>query len=348
MLNISKKTKIVATIGPVTNTLEKVRELIDAGMNVMRINFSHGTYETHKTIIDISKKLIEEHIYIPIMLDTAGPEIRCHFFEDGKVEIVKDSIVTINMKEVLGTATEFSVNYPKLVDDILVGDMIKIDDGKLRLDVIEVDREKRLIKVKAFNTHVISNRKGINIPGERMTLPALSERDKKDIKFGIENGIDMIAASFTRCAADVIQLKNYLAELGAPEIPIIAKIENKQGVDNIKEILEVADGIMVARGDMGVDIPPEVVPVMQSDIILECRKVGKPVIVATQMLDSMQTNPLPTRAEVSDVATAIKEGADAVMLSAKRLWFISVESAAMQPGCHLWKNFIYSTYKTLV
>ena len=163
MLNISKKTKIVATIGPVTNTLEKVRELIDAGMNVMRINFSHGTYETHKTIIDISKKLIEEHIYIPIMLDTAGPEIRCHFFEDGKVEIVKDSIVTINMKEVLGTATEFSVNYPKLVDDILVGDMIKIDDGKLRLDVIEVDREKRLIKVKAFNTHVISNRKGINI-----------------------------------------------------------------------------------------------------------------------------------------------------------------------------------------
>ena len=331
MLNISKKTKIVATIGPVTNTLEKVRELIDAGMNVMRINFSHGTYETHKTIIDICKKLIEEHIYIPIMLDTAGPEIRCHFFEDVKVEIVKDSIVTINMKEVLGTATEFSVNYPKLVDDILVGDMIKIDDGKLRLDVIEVDREKRLIKVKAFNTHVISNRKGINIPGERMTLPALSERDKKDIKFGIENGIDMIAASFTRCAADVIQLKNYLAELGAPEIPIIAKIENKQGVDNIKEILEVADGIMVARGDMGVDIPPEVVPVMQSDIILECRKVGKPVIVATQMLDSMQTNPLPTRAEVSDVATAIKEGADAVMLSAETAsGLYPVESAAMQ------------------
>jgi len=267
MLNISKKTKIVATIGPASNTMEKVRELIDAGMNIMRINFSHGTYETHKQIIDISKKLIEEHIYIPIMLDTAGPEIRCHFFEDGKVEIVKDSFVTIHMKEVLGTATDFSVNHPNLVDDIRIGDMIKIDDGKLRLDVVEIDKDKRQIKVKAFNTHIISNRKGINIPGERMTLPALSERDRQDIKFGVENGIDMIAASFTRKAEDVLQLKAYLAELGAPDIPIIAKIENKQGVDNINEILEVVDGIMIARGDMGVDIPPELVPVMQSDII---------------------------------------------------------------------------------
>lgn len=331
MLNISKKTKIVATIGPASNTLEKVEALIDAGINVMRINFSHGNYESHQKIIDISKKLIEKHIYIPVMLDTAGPEIRCHYFSGGQAEIIKDSVVKIHMNEIIGSATKFSVNYPNLIHDIKKGDAIKIDDGKLRLDVTALDKENGIITTIAFNTHVIKDRKGVNIPTARLKLPALSEKDKSDIAFGVKAGVNIIAASFTRSGEDIKTIKEYVAELGGKDIQVFAKIENMEGVENIQGILEFADGIMIARGDMGVEIAPELVPVMQSDLILECRKLGKPVIVATQMLDSMQLNPLPTRAEVSDVATAIKEGSDAVMLSAETAsGQYPVESAAMQ------------------
>ncbi|MDY0214224.1 MAG: pyruvate kinase [Bacilli bacterium] len=331
MLNISKKTKIVATIGPASNTLPTVEALIDAGINVMRVNFSHGNYESHQKIIDISKALMQKHIYVPIMLDTAGPEIRCRFFEGGNAEIIKDSEVRIHMENIVGNATDFSVNYENLIHDIKVGDAIKIDDGKLRLDVVSIDKKAKVITTKAFNTHIVKDRKGVNIPTARLKLPSLSEKDKEDIAFGVKAGVNIVAASFTRTKNDMVTIKDYLRELGGSNIQLFAKIENMEGVENIKEILEVADGIMIARGDMGVEIAPELVPVMQSDLILECRKLGKPVIVATQMLDSMQLNPLPTRAEVSDVATAIKEGADAVMLSAETAsGLYPVESAAMQ------------------
>lgn len=331
MLNISKKTKIVATIGPASNTMEKVEALIEAGMNVMRVNFSHGNYESHQKIIDLSKALMKKHIYVPIMLDTAGPEIRCRYFAGGQAEIIKDSIVKISMQDVVGSPTLFSVNYENLIHDIKVGDAIKIDDGKLRLDVTSIDKKAGIITTTAFNTHIIKDRKGVNIPTARLKLPSLSDKDRDDIAFGVKAGVNIVAASFTRTAEDIKEIKKYLESLGDTTIQVFAKIENMEGVENIKEILEVADGIMIARGDMGVEIAPELVPVMQSDLILECRKLGKPVIVATQMLDSMQLNPLPTRAEVSDVATAIKEGADAVMLSAETAsGQYPVESAAMQ------------------
>lgn len=331
MISIAKKTKIVCTIGPASNNYKTVKALIEAGMNVMRLNFSHGNYEGHLKVINLSKQLADEYIFVPVMLDTKGPEIRCHFFEEGKAEIIKGSTVNISMQEVKGTATLFSVNYADLINDIKVGDMIKIDDGKLRLDVRKINKKDGLIETVAYNTHVIKDRKGVNIPMARLKLPSLSEQDKKDIEFGVKNGVDLIAASFTRTKEDILEVQKYVFEISGTTLPVFAKIENKEGVDNIKEILEVADGIMVARGDMGVEIEPELVPVYQSEIILEARKVGKPVIVATQMLDSMQNSPIPTRAEVSDVATAIKEGADAVMLSAETAsGQYPVESAAMQ------------------
>lgn len=332
MYNLTKKTKVVCTIGPATNTYEKVKQLVGAGMNIMRINFSHGSFEAHKRVIDLARRLEEEEkIYIPILLDTKGPEIRCHFFVDGSVEIIKDSIVRVSMKEVLGTQELFSVTYENLFEDINVGDAIKIDDGKLRLDVIAKDYEKREIVTKAFNSHFIKDRKGINIPSARLHLPALSDIDKRDLDFGCNNGIDLIAASFVRNKKGVLEIKEYLKEIGHPDIPVIAKIENEEGVDNIQEILEAADGVMVARGDLGVEIPPEMVPIIQRKIIYECRKVGKPVITATQMLDSMQANPLPTRAEVSDVATAIRESSDAIMLSGETATGLyPIEAASMQ------------------
>ncbi len=332
MYNLTKKTKVVCTIGPATNTYEKVKQLVGAGMNIMRINFSHGSFEAHKRVIDLARRLEEEEkIYIPILLDTKGPEIRCHFFVDGSVEIIKDSIVRVSMKEVLGTQELFSVTYENLFEDINVGDAIKIDDGKLRLDVIAKDYEKREIVTKAFNSHFIKDRKGVNIPSARLHLPALSDIDKRDLDFGCNNGIDLIAASFVRNKKGVLEIKEYLKEIGHPDIPVIAKIENEEGVDNIQEILEAADGVMVARGDLGVEIPPEMVPIIQRKIIYECRKVGKPVITATQMLDSMQANPLPTRAEVSDVATAIRESSDAIMLSGETATGLyPIEAASMQ------------------
>lgn len=332
MYNLSKKTKIVCTIGPATNTYDKVKQLVGAGMNVMRINFSHGTYESNKKVIDLARRLEQEdRIYIPIMLDTKGPEIRCHFFLNGSVEILKDSIVRVSMTEVLGTAEKFSVTYEGLFNDINVGDAIKIDDGKLRLDVIAKDYEKQEIVTKAFNTHIIKDRKGVNIPNARLHLPALSDIDKRDLDFGCNNGIDLIAASFVRNKKGVEEIKTYLTGIGHPDVPVIAKIENEEGVTNIQEILEVADGVMVARGDLGVEIPPEMVPIIQRKIIYEARKAGKPVITATQMLDSMQSNPLPTRAEVSDVATAIRESSDAIMLSGETAsGLYPIEAASMQ------------------
>ncbi|MGI6714267.1 MAG: pyruvate kinase [Bacilli bacterium] len=318
LYNIEKKTKIVATIGPATDNYQMIVKLVKAGMNVMRINFSHGSYAEHLNKVLIAKRLEKEHGYfLPVMLDTRGPEIRCGHFEEGGVEIIRHQKVRISMTPLLGNREIFSIDYPGLFDDVKVGDHLKIDDGKLELLITEKDNEKRQLIVKALNTHVLKDRKGINVPFARLSIPFISARDEADLQWGCEQEVAFIAASFTRRKQDILDIKAILEKYGSPHIQIIAKIENRESLDNFEEILAVADGIMVARGDLGVEVPPEIVPVIQERLIRRCRQVGKTVITATQMLDSMQTHPIPTRAEVSDVATAIKESTDAIMLSAE-------------------------------
>lgn len=317
-MNISKNTKIVCTIGPASDSYEVLSQLIDAGMNVMRLNFSHGEYKDHLAKINLIRQIEKDKGYIiPIILDTKGPEVRCHLFKDGRAEIKRDSIVRISMQEVLGDEHKFSVTYDKLFDDVEVGNKLRIDDGNLELDIIEKDYDKRELVTKARNDHIVTNRKGINAPFTRLSMPFISKKDAEDLKFGCEHDIDYVAASFTRRPEDILEIKELLKEYGKPDIGVIAKIENQEGVDKINEIIDVADGIMVARGDLGVEVPCEEVPVIQTKIIEQCRIKGKPVITATQMLDSMQKRPVPTRAEVSDVANAIQEGTDCVMLSAE-------------------------------
>lgn len=315
-MDITKNTKVVCTIGPASDTYDKLSSLIDAGMNVMRLNFSHGEYEDHKQKIELLRQLEKDkNVIIPIILDTKGPEIRCHKFKDGKATIKRDSIVRISMKEILGDETKFSITYENLFDDVEVGNKIRIDDGNIELDIIEKDFENRELVTKARNTSVIKDRKGVNAPFARLSIPFISKRDEQDLKFGCENNVDYIAASFTRRPEDILEIKKILKKYGKPNIGVIAKIENQEGVDKIDDIIDVSDGVMVARGDLGVEVPLEIVPVIQKQIIEKCRIKGKPVITATQMLDSMQSRPVPTRAEVSDVANAILEGTDAVMLS---------------------------------
>lgn len=319
MLNISKNTKIVCTIGPATDNYEMLIRLIDAGMNVMRVNFSHGSYEEHYKKVLLARQIEKEKgILIPIILDTKGPEIRTHLFEGGKAEILKGATVKVVCgKEILGTAECFSLTYEGLYDDVKIGDYLRLDDGNLDLEIIEkIDEDKTLV-TKALNTNVLANRRGVNVPYIKLSMPFISERDRSDIIFGCEHDFDMIAASFTRTAQDILDVRKICIEHGRPDMQIIAKIENPEGVDNIDEIIAVSDGIMVARGDLGVEIPAEEVPVIQQQIIDKCRIAGKPVITATQMLDSMKRYPRPTRAEVSDVANAVINGTDAVMLSAE-------------------------------
>ena len=317
-MNITKKTKVVCTIGPASDTYEKCKELYNAGMNVMRINFSHGSYEEHRKKVDIAQRLWEEdHILIPLMLDTKGPEIRTHLFEGGKASIETDDIVRISMKEILGTKEKFSVTFSKLYDDAKIGDRIRLDDGNLTLLVIEKDEVNHELVTKALNHNVIKDRRGVNCPDTEISMEYLSEKDYNDIVWGCKNNISLIAASFVRTPDDVKHIRKILVDNGREDIKIISKIENPTAVRLIDEIIEVSDGIMVARGDLGVEIPPEDVPVVQRQIIDKCRMAGKPVITATQMLDSMKFNPNPTRAEVSDVANAVVEGSDAVMLSAE-------------------------------
>ncbi len=309
-----RKTKIVCTIGPASESLEKLSQLIDAGMNVARLNFSHGNYEEHglriKTIRQAAA-LAGKHI--AILLDTKGPEIRTHNFENGAAELVAGNEVTISMDEVLGSKEKFSVTYSQLVHDVHVGSKILLDDGLIELEVIELGTNE--IRTKILNSGMIKNKKGVNVPNVRVNLPGITEKDANDIRFGIEQGVDFIAASFVRRAADVLGIRELLATHGGCNIQIIPKIENQEGVDNIDEILEISDGVMVARGDLGVEIPAEEVPLVQKNLIKKCNSLGKPVITATQMLDSMQRNPRPTRAEASDVANAIFDGTDAIMLS---------------------------------
>ncbi|MEF2291477.1 pyruvate kinase [Virgibacillus dokdonensis] len=311
-----RNTKIVCTIGPASESIEKLENLMECGMNVARLNFSHGNYEEHADRIKNIRAAAEKTgKTVAVLLDTKGPEIRTHDFVDGQAELMQGKTVYVSMKEVEGTAERFSVTYPGLIDDVHEGSKILLDDGLIELEVKEVNKASQELKTVALNSGVIKNKKGVNVPNVSVNLPGITEKDANDILFGIGQDIDFIAASFVRRASDVLEIKELLENHNATHIQIIPKIENQEGVDNIDSILEVSDGLMVARGDLGVEIPAEDVPLVQKQLIRKCNTVGKPVITATQMLDSMQRNPRPTRAEASDVANAIFDGTDAIMLS---------------------------------
>ncbi len=315
--NISKNTKIVCTIGPASESKEMLVELVKHGMNCMRLNFSHGSYDEHLEKLNKARALEKEGVFIAVMLDTKGPEIRCHDMENNLIPIKKGQTVRISMKEVLGTPEKISVNFPGLYNDAQVGNHIKFDDGKLDLIVRKKDEKNHELICEALDSHNLGSKKGVNCVGARLSMPFMNEKDRNDLIWGCEHGVDYIAASFVSTAEDVEEIRQLLKEQGHPEIRIISKIENVVALSHIKEIVDASDGIMVARGDLGVEIPPEEVPIIQNELISMCRKEGKPVITATQMLDSMCHSPVPTRAEVSDVATAINESSDCVMLSAE-------------------------------
>ncbi|AVP37285.1 pyruvate kinase [Staphylococcus felis] len=311
-----KRTKIVCTIGPASESEEMLEKLMRAGMNVARLNFSHGSHEEHAARITSIRKVAKKlNLNIGILLDTKGPEIRTHDMKDGIITLEKGSDVIVSMSQVEGTPEKFSVTYPELINDIHVGSFILLDDGLIELKVKEIHENSGEILCEVLNTGELKNKKGVNLPGVKVNLPGITEKDAEDIRFGIEQDVDFIAASFVRRASDVLEIRKILEDVNNQNISIIPKIENQEGIDNIDDILEVSDGLMVARGDMGVEIPPETVPIVQKDLIRKCNKLGKPVITATQMLDSMQRNPRATRAEASDVANAIYDGTDAVMLS---------------------------------
>lgn len=310
-----KKTKVVCTMGPNTNDKEVMRKLIQNGMDVARFNFSHGDHEEQKFRMDLLKELREEeHAHTAILLDTKGPEIRTGLLKDGKkVTLQEGSTFVLTMEDIVGDDTKVSLSYKGLAEDVQQGTVILIDDGLIGLKVKEiVDQD---IVCEIVNGGELGERKGVNVPNVPVRLPAITEKDKEDIKFGVEQDIDFIAASFVRNAECVLEIRAFLKELDAPYIPIIAKIENAEGIRNIDEIIRAADGIMVARGDMGVEIPAEEVPYLQKMLIQKCNNNFKTVITATQMLDSVIRNPRPTRAEVTDVANAVYDGTDAVMLS---------------------------------
>ena len=315
-INLVKKTKIVCTIGPSSEDMPTLRKLIANGMNVLRMNFSHGDYAEQGAKLAKVRELEKEDIYIPAMLDTKGPEIRCHDMKGDKIDIKKGQITRISMTKVLGTPEKISVTFDKLYDDVNVGNHIKIDDGKLDYLVIDKDPKNKEIICQALNSHPIGSKKGVNCLGAKLSsLQFISEKDKQDLIWGCENAVDLISASFVRGPHDVQAIRDILIAHGHPEIKIISKIENYEAMDCLDEIIDASDGIMVARGDLGLEIPEERVPIVQKYLIDKCRAKGKPVITATQMLDSMMSSPIPTRAEVSDVATAITESTDCVMLS---------------------------------
>lgn len=309
-----RKTKIVCTIGPSSESLENTKKLINAGMNVARLNFSHGDFEEHgNRIINIRQACKELGKSVAILLDTKGPEIRLGKLKEEPIELNQGDTITLTTEEILGDRNRIPVTYSNLPADVNVGSTILIDDGLIGLTVEEVQGTEIVCRI--VNSGPIKSKKGVNAPGVHISLPGITEKDANDIIFGIEQGIDFIAASFVRKASDVLEIRELLERHNASHIQIISKIENQQGVDNLDEILEVSDGLMVARGDLGVEIPAEEVPLVQKQMIEKCNRAGKPVITATQMLDSMQRNPRPTRAEASDVANAIFDGTDAIMLS---------------------------------
>lgn len=313
-MQIKKKTKIVCTMGPNTDDRQTLLELAKEGMDVARMNFSHGDHEEQKRRMDLVKSVREElNRPIAILLDTKGPEIRTGVLSEGSVTLEEGQTFILTADEIEGNKERVSITYKDLIHDVKPGNTILIDDGLLGLTVQEVKGNDIICRVE--NGGKLSNRKGINVPNVQVNLPAITEKDKEDIIFGISQDIDFIAASFVRNAGAVNEIRAILREYGAEEIGIISKIENQEGVANIDEIIAASDGIMVARGDLGVEIPEEEVPFIQKRLIQKCNDAFKPVITATQMLDSMIRNPRATRAEVTDVANAIYDGTDAIMLS---------------------------------
>ena len=308
-----RKTKIICTIGPSSESEEKLRELMLAGMNVARFNFSHGTHEEHKKKFDRVIKVSNE-LGLPVatLLDTKGPEIRLKDIEGGKTELVSGQKFILTTEEILGTNEKVSISYKNLVNDISVGTTILIDDGLIEMVVDAIEDTDILCTV--INGGPISNHKGVNVPGAELSMPYISDVDRSDIMFGCDMGFDFIAASFVRCREDILEVRKILDEHGS-HMKIIAKIESMQGIRNLEDILTVSDGIMVARGDLGVEIPMEEVPVVQKQMIKMAEAQGKHVITATKMLESMIKNPRPTRAETTDIANAIYDGTTAIMLS---------------------------------
>lgn len=309
-----RKTKIICTLGPASDNEETIRAMILAGMDVARINFSHGEYESHKRIADIVKKLrAETGKHTALLLDTKGPEIRIKKFKNGKITLVPGQKFSLCFDDVEGDESRVSITHRELYRDIAVGGKILIDDGLIELKIENFDASE--INCIVVNGGVISDRKGVNVPGAVLSLPFMSERDREDLAFGVREDFDFVAASFTQTASNIIEIRRELEKLGCCNMRIIAKIENAAGVANIEEILDASDGIMIARGDMGVEIQMEEIPIIQKQLITRCYNEGKQVITATQMLESMTRQPRPTRAEITDVANAIYDGTSAIMLS---------------------------------
>ena len=309
-----RKTKIVCTLGPATDREGVLESLIVKGMNVARMNFSHGSYEEHKVRLDSVKELREKHrTATAIMLDTKGPEIRLGLFQNHEEVLEEGQKFVLYSAEREGNKDGISISYPDLYQDVEEGSVILIDDGLVEMEVTEVKEGEIVCRVK--NGGKVSDRKGVNVPNVKLSMPFLSEKDKEDILFGIKEDVDFVAASFVRRADDINKMRKFLNDHGGYDVHIIAKIENREGVENIDEIIAAAEGVMVARGDMGVEIPYEEVPVLQKMIIKKGMEAGKQIITATQMLDSMMKNPRPTRAETTDVANAIYDGTGAIMLS---------------------------------
>ena len=309
-----RKTKIVCTIGPASETKDIVRGLCKAGMNVARLNFSHNTHADHQRRIDLVKEVREElNLPIAIMLDTKGPEYRIKTFESGKIVLSDGDRFTFTTDEIVGNRERVSVSYSKLPEELFVGDTILLNNGLMSFLVDKINGTD--IECKVVCGGELSDRKSMSFPGKVMKQTYLSKQDKEDIAFGVKNGVDYIACSFVSNKQDLIDVHDYLKELGADDIELIAKIENQSGFDNIDEICEQCDGIMIARGDMGVEIAFEQLPAIQKKLITKCRMLGKRVITATEMLESMVNNPRPTRAEISDVANAVYDGTSAIMLS---------------------------------
>lgn len=309
-----RKTKIICTIGPSCDNEDTLREMMLAGMNVARLNFSHGTHEQHLEKITIIKKLREElDLPIGIMLDTKGPEYRIRSFENGKVFLNEGSEFAFTTEEVVGDENQVSVNYKGLAGDLEKGDIILLNNGLLKFEVTGTDGVR--VKTVVIEGGELSNNKSMSFPTKLLKQPYLSEQDKSDLLFGIENDVDFVACSFVSCRQDMVDIKEFLNANGGEELGLIAKIENQSGIDNIEDICQECDGIMIGRGDMGVEIPFERLPAIQKTLITKCRLLGKRVITATEMLESMIHNPRPTRAETSDVANAVYDGTSAIMLS---------------------------------
>lgn len=315
MSSITKRTKIVATLGPASNTKEGITELIRAGANVLRLNFSHGTHEDHKKVIDTIKEIRAERNYkVGMLQDLQGPKIRIGLMKDGGVEITDGQELVITTEELEGDSKKVSTVYKEIVNDVSAGDTILIDDGNIELRTKSVSGNEVLTEV--VHGGVLKSRKGINLPDTIVSVPSLTEKDREDLEFGLSQGVDWVALSFVRKPEDIVELKQIIADAGQLT-KVVAKVEKPEALKNIDEIIEATDAVMVARGDLGVEIPMHEVPIWQKKIVIKCNEAAKPVIIATQMMESMIENPRPTRAETNDVANAVLDGADALMLSAE-------------------------------